>query len=88
MIRKRDGWRGWNGAVRAAVLSALAVIAVACAEMETTQGLQQHVQEQQVTYTCGRCGGTYMQPQNCPKCGLELTPRGGTPQWTGPSKGK
>jgi hypothetical protein len=25
--------------------------------------------------TCRVCGGTYAQPGNCPKCGLELTPK-------------
>jgi hypothetical protein len=25
--------------------------------------------------TCSVCGGTYAQAGNCPKCGLELTPK-------------
>jgi len=29
----------------------------------------------QRSYTCPTCGGTYAQAGNCPKCGLELTPK-------------
>jgi hypothetical protein len=28
------------------------------------------------SFTCTTCGGTYAQAGNCPKCGLELVPKG------------
>ncbi len=69
--------------LRTLVLSAV-LLAAGCMDMEMAQ--QPAAAPAAPSYTCGKCGGTYLQPQNCPKCGLELSPVQGTstpPQGSG-----
>jgi hypothetical protein len=62
--------------MRALILALLLVVPGCGMETKRGSGTTGTGTSAQQSYTCGKCGGTYMQPQNCPKCGDALTPVG------------